>query len=596
MARRCCAVAALQLLSACIAGPAAAATPLSLDGEWQLANVGVGPLATRTTALLADTGLADAPRGSSPYYPRSPPPTETSLGSLPATSPTSCCRACAATPFCGGAVWTGTTCEMRAAGGVPHPARNTTACVLSGGSVQLNATVPGDINNEMMVAGLLPDLYHSTQSMLARWVPQYEWVLSKSFTAAELGAQDSAGLLFEGIDFNASIALNGVTLLAHHTGSFRPIHLDASSHLRAGTNKVEVRLHAPPAGYLTALFTTDPMAGGARSTYTVGGFQREHFSAWKAGVGNGGGVDFGSPAFALGIWKSVQLRTYPGSRAHLDSQRAVAMPSFPNGADLSEAMVTLRVPVVGEAVAGLGLHLRWRVQCVEDSSCTGAGPVNATVPVTAGDTVAKISLHRPSLWFPNGYGAQPLYAAHACLMLSATSESCVDSVSIPSFGVRLLELADNEPNYPAEIASFESGFPYADYGSCPEEKDCLAAGWGCVPNLTVGAKPCPPTCAKPAGATGCACPWCGGPWIRNSSGPSGPGTGQGALPPPDGTPRNITQGDETRLGWTIKINGKKIFARGGNWVPVDLFFGRVTAEWLEQTVAMSAAANMNFYR
>ena len=168
MAWRCCAVAALQLLSACIAGPAAAATPLSLDGEWQLANVGVGPLHTRTTALLADTGLADAPRGSSPYYPRSPPPTETSLGSLTATSPTSCCRACAATPFCGGAVWTGTTCEMRAAGGVPHPARNTTACVLSGGSVQLNATVPGDINNEMMVAGLLPDLYHSTQSMLAR--------------------------------------------------------------------------------------------------------------------------------------------------------------------------------------------------------------------------------------------------------------------------------------------------------------------------------------------------------------------------------------------------------------------------------------------
>ena len=40
MARHCCAMAALQLLSACIAGPAAAATPLSLDGEWQLANVG----------------------------------------------------------------------------------------------------------------------------------------------------------------------------------------------------------------------------------------------------------------------------------------------------------------------------------------------------------------------------------------------------------------------------------------------------------------------------------------------------------------------------------------------------------------------------
>lgn len=44
------------------------------------------------------------------------------------------------------------------------------------------------------------------------------------------------------------------------------------------------------------------------------------------------------------------------------------------------------------------------------------------------------------------------------------------------------------------------------------------------------------------------------------------------------------------------INNRKVFARGGNWVPVDLFFGRVTDAWLEQTVAMSAAANMNFYR
>ena len=44
------------------------------------------------------------------------------------------------------------------------------------------------------------------------------------------------------------------------------------------------------------------------------------------------------------------------------------------------------------------------------------------------------------------------------------------------------------------------------------------------------------------------------------------------------------------------INNRRIFARGANWVPVDLFFGRVTDAWLEQAVALSKAANMNFYR
>ena len=124
-------------------------------------------------------------------------------------------------------------------------------------------------------------------------------------------------------------------------------------------------------------------------------------------------------------------------------------------------------------------------------------------------------------------------------------------------------------------------------GACPEEPACNAAGLA-LPNK----QPCKP----PAGRTDCACPWCGGPWVRNSSGPPGPAhlPGQGPLPPV--TRSNMTEGDATQTGWTMVINNRKVFARGGNWVPVDLFFGRVTDTWLEQTVAMSAAANMNFYR
>ena len=377
------------------------------------------------------------------------------LGEHAVSDEEACCAMCESTSGCAGAVVVGgtacylTTAKGSAGGSFTRAGRTVcrlkdtaeqaapstpAACVLSGGSVQLNATVPGDVNDELMKAKLLPDLLVGTNSMEARWVPQYEWRYQKSFvlpTAWGLSKASAVKLHFAGVDYNCSIWLNGETLLTHHAGTFRPIDLDVSSVVKAGTaNDLVVVIHAPPPGYLNALFTTNYQEGGAKTTYTVGGFQRDHFSAWKAGVGNGGGVDFGSPAFSLGIWKSVELRLLSGGgSAWLDAGRASAIPAFLPGKDasLDEATVTFKVPVRFVHGGVPALHLTWSITCVADSGCEDAhasDSVTVVVQPSSGssceagctvNTTATLKVHNPRLWWPNGYGAQRLYDATAKL-------------------------------------------------------------------------------------------------------------------------------------------------------------------------------------
>jgi beta-mannosidase len=48
--------------------------------------------------------------------------------------------------------------------------------------------------------------------------------------------------------------------------------------------------------------------------------------------------------------------------------------------------------------------------------------------------------------------------------------------------------------------------------------------------------------------------------------------------------------------WTLYVNGRRVYARGANWVPADLLPGRVTAVDYEALLALARQANMNLLR
>jgi beta-mannosidase len=49
-------------------------------------------------------------------------------------------------------------------------------------------------------------------------------------------------------------------------------------------------------------------------------------------------------------------------------------------------------------------------------------------------------------------------------------------------------------------------------------------------------------------------------------------------------------------GWTFRVNGRRIYARGANWVPADILPGRVTERDYEALIALARQANMNMLR
>jgi beta-galactosidase/beta-glucuronidase len=50
------------------------------------------------------------------------------------------------------------------------------------------------------------------------------------------------------------------------------------------------------------------------------------------------------------------------------------------------------------------------------------------------------------------------------------------------------------------------------------------------------------------------------------------------------------------LKYLIQINGRKVFARGGNWLPCDLLYGRPRRPFYEHLIRLAAEANYNLFR
>ena len=49
-------------------------------------------------------------------------------------------------------------------------------------------------------------------------------------------------------------------------------------------------------------------------------------------------------------------------------------------------------------------------------------------------------------------------------------------------------------------------------------------------------------------------------------------------------------------GWTLRINGRPVYARGANWVPADVLPGRVKEEDYHELLTLARQANMNMLR
>ncbi|MBQ5947340.1 glycoside hydrolase family 2 protein [Massilia sp. ST3] len=263
----------------------------------------------------------------------------------------------------------------------------------------LPATVPGTVHTDLFANKLVPDPYVGAPEAGLQWIGLADWEYRTRFDAPR-AALDSArsDLVFEGLDTFAEVWLNGEKLL-ESDNAFRTWRVKVEGRLRARGNELRIVLRSPIAKLLPRVQAMPhKLAGNYPSPYgdepkeaMTGNFARK--------PGYHYGWDWGPRYVTTGIWKRVVLQSWDALRVddlQLRQDRVDAA-----RADLA-AIASLDAVRAGEFTLRL-----W--QTAPDGKRTLAAQQRALLRPGANRVALPVRVDRPQRWFPNGYGAQPLY-------------------------------------------------------------------------------------------------------------------------------------------------------------------------------------------
>ena len=328
------------------------------------------------------------------------------------------------------------------------------------GAQWIPASVPGCIFSDLMAAGKLPDPYYRDQEELAKEASLKDYVYEGRFALTREQLQsDALVLIFHGLDTLCDVLINGQFLL-HADNMHRVWTADIKPFAKAGENTLEVRF-ASAFRYMRehaesgkALVIGECTAGAPLLRKTLS------MSGW----------DWGPRMPGAGIWREVELQMVSGARL---SGVRMAQRHEDGSVTLSFAPEIQRF---------------------------GCEQPRVTVTVTAPDgekTVAHgepMTLSHPQLWWPNGYGEQPLYRVQ--VELTDESGSVLDTwqgrIGLRSVGVKREKDADGESFAITVngVSIFAMGADYIPEDSitarCTPERtrqlidDCVQAHFNCI--------------------------------------------------------------------------------------------------------------------
>ncbi|MGW2341207.1 glycoside hydrolase family 2 protein [Streptomyces sp. NPDC001661] len=243
------------------------------------------------------------------------------------------------------------------------------------------ARVPGCVHTDLLAAGLIPDPFLGTNEHEVEWVGRRSWTYEIPLPATQ-SAHERTDLVFDGIDTAARITLDGKPL-ARTRNMHRSYRFDVTG--RSGELRVEFASAYEEAQSVRELTGERPNVYPAPSQYI-----RKMACSF--------GWDWGPTVVTAGLWRPVRVERW--STARLAQVRPLVT------VDESTGRVELRVEVerTGHG-AGRPLTARASVAGVEAQESV------------EGDT-ATLVLDVPDvrLWWPRGYGEQPLYNVELTLL------------------------------------------------------------------------------------------------------------------------------------------------------------------------------------
>jgi beta-mannosidase len=327
---------------------------------------------------------------------------------------------------------------------------------------EVPAQVPGSTHLDLMAANVIPDPYLDSNEAALTWSHRVDWQYSTTFQAEAPQVGERVELVFDGIDTVATVELNG-DVLGHTANMHRGYRFDVGRSLRDGGNDLTVTLRSA----LTHAEQAEAELGWRQRAYP------HPYNAIRK-MACSFGWDWGPDLQTAGLWKPVRLERWDTARL---------------------AQVRPLVTVDADGTGRVDVHLDLDRAADRDYTALVAVGDRVERMAITGD-VAHVTVLVPDarLWWPVGYGDQPLYN----LTVSLLAE-----------------------NHQVDVVRRRIGFR----------------------TVTVDTEP-----------------------------------------------------DEFGTPFVFVVNGRRVFAKGANWIPDDHFLTRITRERLARRIDQAVGANMNMLR
>ncbi|TLN28256.1 glycoside hydrolase family 2 protein, partial [bacterium] len=296
--------------------------------------------------------------------------------------------------------------------------------------------MPGGVHTDLLALGRIPDPFVGDNEKRVQWVAEADWEYRRVFRADDdLLRAAQLWLVCDGLDTLATVRLNGVEV-GRAENMYRQYRWDVRALLRPGENELSVAFDSP-VRYCAAKQALRPMPGVSQAI--AGG---PHLRKAPCQFG----WDWGPQLPPIGIWQDLRLEGYEGIRledVHFSQQH-------------EDGAVTVAA--------------RLSVQRWDEAPCESVlrlvapdgQTVEAHATLTADeDGILRVVIDQPQLWWPNGYGQQPLYQASVELR---RGDALLDRREYP-LGLRTLELRQQPDEWGRSFTFVVNGQPIFAKGS-----------------------------------------------------------------------------------------------------------------------------------
>lgn len=270
----------------------------------------------------------------------------------------------------------------------------------AGSEDYLDAVVPGSVYNDLLLNGRMEDPYYRDNEMKALELMEDIYMYETSFAAEEdMLASDEVFLRFDGLDTLADVYLNE-KYIGNADNMHRIWEFGVKTYLKPADNTLKVVFHSPTR-FIKEQYQERKIEGSSDAMEGFPMLRKAHCMF---------GWDWGPRLPDAGIWRDVTLLGVTDARFE---SVYVTQKHEENQVDLC-----FRIDI-----KKLGSKYTSRFGVDEDETVKeGYGYQVTVISPDGGEELVNdnspscVTIQNPKLWWPNGYGSQPLYTVRVELL------------------------------------------------------------------------------------------------------------------------------------------------------------------------------------